>query len=833
MFDFDKDKSIISRSGPAQGASNERKLIGSTLDGGSGIETRMRVNADGSTTILKTRMGSPEITTTEVASKTDHEQAMHGGFIFSPHDGIEDVAGTNRQYAWDECYGKTVNYYHGSLLKKVKLPAPVFDVKLKTKRKAKHVSWCGTIIGEQGLSKECVVSWDHGLDTRYRLHHDQDCSGRLVKMEGGFPEFANAGRPGVCVNGKEIDTSITVTVNDVPKVVSLNVVGAAVFNNRLVIASHVDLSVAGEENRITKALADSCTLAIFYRDGNEWKEAGRHKFGSALKAPWFFSPAGNRAIAIREPSQTNQSLMTAELLLDDQGKVAFSVTDTPLDAKQFVAETTGSPKETFTQRGPYWDTPGPWTKWTNAQYLTGSGWHFIDWTQNELDSVASYDAAAAAYVANGGNPLIREDYRVDTIAVNFPIKDADWSQSDYEMYELYMGLSAYGTIRAQSGAHAYRNITYVMSDGLSTYQYPRSVSGLRYICADFDFDGNVMKLSERFYGPSCGFVFTAEEKLSTEKRRLSIDATEYYSVSKLTRRYELNGETAWQYELNGKVLFSAKGGPKSNVQATHVREIRTKLVDAGGTTTGDPPTMTRTYSPAGGTVGTERIWLIDADLRSSSFIYELLHVDYHLTPLGGDEGSIEDYFESRIPYWSESKASIHLWHNGQQLVDPTEFTLLGNPESFLRPYAVMLTTIPRAHDLAERVEEDSQIPRDITWMQGATPLTAGRVWAFSLEMPYDPMPRSANTAPKGQIQTRDKRHTVFSTSSITTSRLQPSPLGGDYTELHPVTYHTVGYFNGDYFDVLAKVQQTINQASAKTQIKAVGDGFRLFPVKAT
>ena len=811
-----------------------RVLLGQLSDADA-IEKKYASNADGDMVRLSNRGGFPEIVTIKSNKPVDVEKKLTGGFVFSPKDGIETVSGANQQYAWNPAYGSTVRYSparKNKLMKRVRESATDIDIRLNTKRRAKHVSWFGDITEPDGSKRECVISWDHGLNTRYRISAEQDCSGRVIKIEDGVPELANSGTPGVCVDGDEIKTVTTKLVGSRFVEIEINVVGAGVFQDKLIIASHVDLEVAGESNKVTKAYADCRTLSLFCLDGRSWSLIGRHVFSSPLKAPWFFSPDGSKAVAIKDAALFNQSLLEINISVGQNGEIITSANESSLDSIPFVVSTNDAPIEATEYSGMKWLPPGSWNTVTGAKTLAGG--IIIDWMPSQLDSDSAYYAAAAAYVAIGGSQLTKVPGRVSSISQWFPAATADWSVSDYSVIETYIGVNAYGNPMVQSDALAYRNTYGIISESKKQSTFPRSATGTRFICADFDFSGEKLIFKERLVGDACSFYFSFEELIKGEKLRSSPSATQYIGTTSLKRHYSISGKTSWEFCVNDSVVFSAEGGTNSTIVADHEKLTRSEQSSFGAGNIPGSSTTNRSYSPAAGSFFSERIWVIDADLRSGSFVYEKTKEEFQIIPFG-DEDSAENYFETRIPCLKTEKSSIHLLANGIEHDQEQGFTLGEDQPVFVRPYSFMLETLPRAHDLDSKVEEDSQIPKEISWTQGTTPLSAKRYWGFDSSLPFDPMPRSANTKPYGQVQTRDPDHTVISTSSITTSRLQPSPISQSKPiELHPVTYHTRAYFKGFSFDILGSVSQKINADSATNQgIKSVGDGFRLYPVKAT
>lgn len=91
MADYD-DKLIgdvfPTRTGTAQGGATERQMLDSA-QGATGIKTRIRLNADGSKTMLRTRYGMPEFSTKE--ENNDTVDLWHGGLAAEVYSAGEPI----------------------------------------------------------------------------------------------------------------------------------------------------------------------------------------------------------------------------------------------------------------------------------------------------------------------------------------------------------------------------------------------------------------------------------------------------------------------------------------------------------------------------------------------------------------------------------------------------------------------------------------------------------------------------------------------------------------------------------------------------------------------
>lgn len=826
-FDGEKNKSIAREMlGTVDRSSIQTKIVKSKTADGLDKETRLR-----------TRAGENEFVTT-VSAPEDPAIGPVGGFILSPSDGDEDPISPQPSHVWDKAFFKTVDYDPSTAQERLPLLKLLHKsqkntrnkVRLHTKRKSKHVTWTGSKTYPSGKKKECIVSWDHGIKARYRMHYDQDCSGRIIKFTDEVPEIAQSGNPNVYVNGVEVQTKYTLpgTANEV----ELNVVGAAVFKKHLVFISHRDLDfplvedAPTRDGKIAAALAHSQTITLFYRAAGKWRVLGVHRASSALKAPWFFKPDGSRASAVRETTYANQWMMHIDISEDDAGNLTSSFSEERIeDSEPFYVETTISPVSSDTSGDLGWQTPGEWV--TEESGATTDGFAVAP---RPGTTPAGTLGLALELIAHGltlGNTWSYEDYRASSSQAGYAAAGADNSIGKFDAWELYSIISEWGAVRGSTSFRAFRDTANVVEDGNHTDTYGRFTSGRRTIAVDYGFDGEFLKVTEELKSTGASFVEEIHEKISAEYRRPAYDVENIHSVIEQRTSYTASGKIEWLVKINDESFISFSGGIDNGGACS---SSFSRKVDTTDTTSSD--TITSYSHPSSG-MHSERGWLIDFDARSRSAIYERLRYEFKPTPLPtSPQDSFMTAFPIRITTINTCVASLHLINNNTE-VFAESFNV--QPGSLvLRPYSLMLQLCPRFHDAKEKIEEDSFM-QVLSYNYGTTLVDAYRVFYIEPGTLFDGMPRGGPVGDtEGQLQSRNIDQTVFSTASRTTAQITSPPMSAvPFTQLHNITYTTRAYIRDAEYPLLQTVSAKLAADSGASDFASPKDSLRLNPVFST
>lgn len=838
MFNDKKFGDIFpTRTGSAAGSANERKML-DALGGSEGFRTKLQNNADGSITMLRTKNGQPQFST--ISPRPTEGVESLGGFVFQPKDGTEDPVATIEPQAWDAAFFKTTEYATSpasQLLRPIKTVQRSPEIKLHTKRKAKPVSWTGRSALDSGEEKECVVSWDHGLGSRYRLHADQDCSGRIIKYSDGVPEFAQSGTPGICVNGADVATSYESE--------TINVVGAAVFNNLLVFVAHYDpyMTNAQRESKAERAATCSKTATVFYRTGGIWKVAGSHKVSSALKAPWFFSPDGSKASAIREPMASNQWMMHITLSFDN-GVVSSSFSEAKIETTEaFYLDTQSDPESVVTTIPGHYDQPSDWSMTGNGSILfVVGGTDPLESMRYDIDfrPIGSYgdtlgiSAELTAYMLannNGYRGPYAEDNRIDGAIAGRELAGNNWSVCTYSTDDTIM-LGAGGGTFGHVNTRSWRSSYYTWQSSNTKTTWKRSASGKRAIAVDYGFDGEFRVISESFESRSTGYMQGSGGTQTGDWIYHDFNTATWVSKTKVELDFNVSGTVNWVLDINGTEFLKVSGGVNDDGACSSAisktdKEERTQHNDGSSPSVYSVETS---YSAPSSSLHTERGWVIDADLRTKSCVYEKWRTDY--TPHGldiSDIGAAMSVFNKRIECTYTDTSSLHVIYNSQE-VYKIENTIGTGGTKLLRPYSTMMELTPRLHDLSENIEE-STLVQYLSWNDGGALLEA---WRVNYLLDRDLMPRSGGTDINGQIQSRNIDQTVISTRDKTTAQLL---AGGDSssaaTPIHDVTYTTIAYIRGEENALLADLRDALSTDRTATDYATPREGFRIFPICAT
>ena len=832
VFDGEKDKSVGREMLSAVDQnSNATKVLKTKTPEGFDKEVRLR-----------TRSGSPEFVTTISPPDPDKEGPV-GGFILRPSDGKEDQESVETEHKWDAAFLKTTEYEVPQkfekvyLLKKLKRKQSNTrnKVKLHTKRKSAPVTWTGKKEYPSGRVGECIVSFDHGIKARYRLHRDQDCSGRIIKFTEEEPECAQSGKPNIYINGIEIETKYTAPGGDID--VTLNVVGAAVFKNKLIFISHRDLDfpliedATSRDGKIASGVAHSTTVSLFYFDGGDWVKFGVHHASSALKSPWSFKPDGSRASSVRETAATNQWLMHIDISEDDAGNLYSSFSESPIsDSEPFYIETTLSATTTSSSGDTGWQSPG---EWNAEEYGSLSiGYAIGPRSGTTVEGTAGLAYELKAYVDGTGivgTPYRVEKYRVDSGQSSFVAATNNKSVGIFSTYEIYMLINAYNNVRGQVDFRAFRDTENISEDMETIDTFPRHVGGKRTIAVDYGFDGSFLAITEELKSIGTSFSTGAKSKRTTKYIRPSYGAETIHDILDQTTKFSASGSVEWQIKINGEILFSVSGGvnDSGDCESSYSRKQDSTKSSSSDVISG--------YQIPSGALHTERAWLIDMDARSKSCVYEKLRYDF--VPDATVAATSSDFrviFPNRLMTNGSSKASLHFINRGtQRYVEEIPIGSGTSPVMF-RPYSLMMQLVPRFHDANELTEEEF-ILQYMAWSTGSADLDAYRFFYIESGSMFDGMPRGGIHGDKeGQLQCRNIDQAVFSSATRTTAQLQsPSLSSTPSTKLHDVTYTTRAYLRDEEYPLLAKVVEKLSDDSGASDYSNPRSSLRLNPIFST
>jgi len=619
--------------------------------GGVSYGTRSITLPDGATiqvirnyTLNTIRVFAPGTTTATVEI-----QQLTGGFIFLPNDW---------QTVWKSTFLRT--FFRN------RDPQPYPAQTLKTLLKAKPITWTRKTVDETtGTFNELIVSWDHGLPCRYRLStgEDLECGGRFLRFDqAGEPVFANNGEKNLYVSGVEITTAHPV-------------VGAGARDDWLLYVSYVDLSWVSDPalsetlNRVNQRNANAKRATFFRGKGVlgsewEWEVVGYVEAAtSSFKSPWFFNIDGTHAATVLEPFSGNTGTCTIyEVTFVAYGDNHLSLTlstesrdyGVPLAVLPYVAETSTATMPGEIEVGPWLasreistsdvyplepissipqiiadyanqlveheksrcpsKSPPPSLNTYNAvtdptgmvaaiSNLPDRAWNntggYFEWFAANLvrvmDSATFYVTGLTASEA----PIVFDDFVIDQCA---PI-------------EGYIGSKSY---LFQRETRSTKDAT------TTTYLYRTEINGGRLVAVDYGFDNQRLLVEQVLTVEKADYRFSETEKeylhCTTGQRSVWNDALGPKNYPGWEHEYlsEWDIDMRWEFLVNGRPLVTATGQlmPKDRSGLTYSRKnvFRTDLNDVIFVND-------YAYEIGEADIKTECVWLLDADARTESVIY--------------------------------------------------------------------------------------------------------------------------------------------------------------------------------------------------------------------
>lgn len=486
--------------------------------------------------------------------------------------------------------------------------------KKDTKYKAGPVTWWGHAEGSTAAS--AVVSWDHGLPTRYRMSRGHDVNGdyryyhdvsdlttMLVDSITGEcqPSDVRADRPfSVYFNGAAYD------------IIGGAIKGAGIFHGRLVY-------VAGGIDKVT----------FYASTSDSWEQIGEYtpQATASLKAPWFFSPTGDEASTITGYEDgdactqaswwiTDYDFVTAHLTLSDGViTVSFEEEHKVYDSLE-PSGTDGSDSSTLPA---VCDVVRDWHCYC-ANNIAGI--FFFELT--ELSS--TYWAIADAYLAyfDALYPSLGPFWLDDTEVADESIADMleyiedtlPCPSCSYQFTPLQVGGA---TVKTAAGTEwtavgiGFFIARETLNHGIVTRAEEfetRSAGGARPVAIDYGFDGEKLLVEQYRTSLEASFHETLDEHTAT--RCTQLDDGHYYlgTPVTITEQYinwtwETELASSWEMRLNGAVWLRIDG------ESSYSEQSEIVTIDGDQTVT----------SSGSGTAEYELVYLMDCDARTKSLIY--------------------------------------------------------------------------------------------------------------------------------------------------------------------------------------------------------------------
>lgn len=486
--------------------------------------------------------------------------------------------------------------------------------KKDTKYKAGPVTWWGHAEGSTAAS--AVVSWDHGLPTRYRMSRGHDVNGdyryyhdvsdlttMLVDSITGEcqPSDVRADRPfSVYFNGAAYD------------IIGGAIKGAGIFHGRLVY-------VAGGIDKVT----------FYASTSDSWEQIGEYtpQATASLKAPWFFSPTGDEASTITGYEDgdactqaswwiTDYDFVTAHFALTD-GRITISFEEEHkvYDSLE-PSETSSTSSSTLPAQCEVVDDwrlfPITAPVYGDIVYLTELGtkyWEIVDY------NIAQADARYPSFA-----PFWADDVEVANQSI------ADMLQYIEDTYPCPSCDRQYNPLQVGGAELRDKNNTFWDTIGMSFFIAretlnhgivtraeefaERTAGGARPVAIDYGFDGEKLLVEQYRTQLLANFHETLDEHTAT--RCTHLDDGQYYfgtGVS-ITEQYinwtwETELVSSWSMKINGTNWLSISGESSFTEQSEIVTIAGEQTVTSSGA----------------GTANYELVYLMDCDARTKSLIY--------------------------------------------------------------------------------------------------------------------------------------------------------------------------------------------------------------------
>lgn len=631
-----------------------QKLLGVLANfmqlGGVKYGTRTITLPDGATiqvvrnyTLNTIRIFAPGTTTTAVEL-----YQLTGGFIFLPNDW---------QTTWQSTFLRT--------LFRNRDPQPYPVQTLKTLLKAKPITWTRKLVDpDAGTFQELIISWDHGLPCRYRLSTDEEleCGGRFLRFDqAGEPIFANNGEKNLYVSGVEIETPYSV-------------VGAGAVGDWLLYVSYVDLSwvsdpALSETTNLINQHNANAKRATFFRGKGvlgtqwDWEVVGYVEAAtSSFKSPWFFNIDGTHAATVLEPFSGNTGTchiyeVTFIPYGDDQLALTLSTESrdygVPLAVLPYTAEISTATMPGSVEVGP----------WLASREVDTSVVYPLEQLSSIPQIVADYANGLVEHEQNRCPTKVPQPSLVVYNAVTDPVgmtaaisnlPDRAWNNSGgyFEWFAANLvrvmdratfyvtGLTASeapiifddfvdnqcAPIEGVIGFKSYlvqREARSTNDATTTTYLYRTEINGGRLVAVDYGFDNQRLLVEQILTVEKADYKFSKTKKeylhSTTGQRSVWDDALGPRNYIGWENEYlsEWDIDMRWEFLVNDKPLVTATGQLTPTSGSTYSRKniYRTDL--------SEDSIFVDDYSYEIGEadIKTECVWLLDADARKESVIY--------------------------------------------------------------------------------------------------------------------------------------------------------------------------------------------------------------------
>ncbi len=771
-----------------------------------------------------------------------------GGFIGIPSDVIT---------SWEAVFIRTV--FNWALLQL----RP--ETSANSTLNAGSVSWFGRLIyNNNGDYHHVALSWDHGLPCRYRLAPSEglECGGRFLRMDdAGIPTFANSGYPYLYFQGRTIPTAH-------------NVVGAAIIGDRLVYVSYIDLtwvdnpSDDADTNAINRANNNAKHATFFlstpFRLGSgagalTWTDMGVVEAEtSTFKAPWFFSPTGTKASTILEGYTGQFYLHNVTLFVGNGGDSSGLIDDSEeVNWEPRRAVIAYEPDTTVAASGGEYSY-GPWVVHAWAYQIMMPLAEMVPFVYEKAQEIVDSELSRCpskdpppSLDATDIEGVIRR-YETDTIALTDAMLPAFPWQPIGAVGYLFgvpvggqtisdLSRSMSGVVNNQCfsiegvkgffGFYAQRDTTAEESATRTTKVYQSEFYGDRYVAIDYGFDGEKLTVTQKLKNNLPKFTYTKTNSRNffngfTGIRDYPFGTNGPYSESGTMTDYlnEFEIGTEWEFSVNDEPLVTAFGGIDTDEHLVS-RRFTVRIIG------GSPEYLYEDNGPQ--PILSERVWLLDADARTLSAVYNKMVATATTEPIADavvDDGTWRAnamYALSVVGLQDHAKENyIAVVHHGEEVartVVPTQ-----NPYALydLRNRGAPLHLLPRMfsfNDEQENVFPDAIVwDEDVFWYDPAT-------WRAWLTTPRDCFPTQREL---GSLAVRTDRYSIASVSDLSLI----GEVGDGYgcgNSGRVSTNINMAMFDDVSYALQPELLSALNRAAEAADEDPVvfADGFNFRPVK--
>ena len=541
---------------------------------------------------------------------------------------------------------------------------------------AGYVTWQSKLPPSNKTDCDCVLSWEHGLPTRYRLgiRLEYDCYSRLVNPEifwtplgmeytrWSYPRTSRA----VFMRGFRFD---------VPR----HVLGAGFFAGKVVYVSYGDATTELLHNAVSFFSFDPTIPEAQFSPGTRSyqttpKYLGTYTLGSpsvsSLPSPWFFTPDGSRASTVAtmpgaESSVQNRYVIHSDLKVTENLETGDEIT---LEFSTEQKNPTFPPSITKPETRTFEGSAGPGGQYkfynigpiqcfpVGVQYgalagqpivslggihglLSGAASRYVDAAKK-----ACPDSADSFYVIDADFTQLNE--WVDLVSTTSTMVPYSRGLAvprfpDNGHSHAFVPTSVYGASywKANCGhldtdAFPPGNVgLYVAQSFRVDARTDRTerVIGFPYnrynvIAVDYDSAGNELVVSCKLTGEGSYAKYNTRYDASVRMEAANFPKNQGYDIHyEIEDEWEARFSAKWELLVNDAPLIVARAGM---ISAEHERDLavlyRNHYRESDSTPEDDEvERVTETYAETGDArfFFTERVWVIDVDARSMSACY--------------------------------------------------------------------------------------------------------------------------------------------------------------------------------------------------------------------